>query len=498
MVGKRLTAVFSLAIAALMLSSLSLGGLVSAQAPQPLYFGVIGADDSQTAFGVSLAVQRLSVLGALITPDGNSYTLKVVTAEASSAADVANAITELKKNNIDAIFGPDDDKLLMDSLPALQSAGVPIFTSATTTALKATGMIFRSRANDSWQMNALAQVVSGDLKSKKIAIYQGDADASQTVSELVNALTKLNVPPAPPVIQQPGGKTADSANALTANQPDAIIAIGTTAEEGDVYRTLRSSGYSGLFATTRADETAFIQALPLALRGGIYGVTTWAYSWQVPTSQDFTRDSVDLFGTTPQSLSAAAYDSAVAAYVAMKNGGIEPDTLTASLLKLPKTASLQGTFDATLGNNELSSTVAVIMTNPFGAPTVIARFDNTGRLRTISTTATFTPRPPTATPNGVVATTRGILNVRNGPGPNYLVVGQLKAGVQNQVIGASSDYRWLVITYRAVNGWILAADVDVFGNVSTLPIVPNPPTPIPSATRTATRTPTATASPTPH
>src|SRR5258708_32556027 len=183
MVGKRLTAIVSLALAIILMRTLSLTGLASAQAPQPLYYGVIGAPDSPTAFGVSLAVQRLSEKGALVTPDGNSYTLKVVTAEASSAADVANAITELKKNNLAAIFGPDDDKLFMDSLPALQSAGVPIFTGAITTALKASGMIFRTRANDSWQMSALSQIITTDLKRKKIAIYKSDAKLSVALRE---------------------------------------------------------------------------------------------------------------------------------------------------------------------------------------------------------------------------------------------------------------------------------------------------------------------------
>src|SRR5579859_4307030 len=174
MYRKRLAVVLALALVVMSLSVVSLAAdsrAVSAQSqtPQPLYFGVIGAADSPTALGVTLAVQRVSALGALTTPDGNSYTVKVVTADAANATDVANAITQLKKNNLAAIFGPDDDKLLTDSLPALQSAGVPVFTGATTMAFKGSGLLFRTRANDSWQMGALAQVMTSDLKSKKVA-----------------------------------------------------------------------------------------------------------------------------------------------------------------------------------------------------------------------------------------------------------------------------------------------------------------------------------------
>jgi hypothetical protein len=374
----------------------------------------------------------------------------------------------------------------------LQSAGVPVFTGATTTTFKGSGLMFRTRANDTYQMNALAQVMTGDLKSKKIAIYQGTVDGSSAVTELVNALNRVGVAGVQPVIQQPNGKTADAVKLLMSSQPDMIVAFGTTAEVADVYRTLRANDYTGNFTTTHADDTTLIQGLPVELRAGIYGVTTWAYSWQDPDSQTFTRDYVDLFGAIPQPLSAASYDAAVATYFAIKKGGIAPDALSSSLLKLGKTNSLQGTFNPTLGNNDLAATVSVILTNDYGAPTVLARFDETGRLKLIDTTPTFTPAPPTATPNGVVATAKGTLNVRSGPGENYPVIGQLRKGEQYQVIGASQDLRWLVINYRAANGWIIATGVDIFGNLNTVPIVPAPPTPTPMpATFTPTPTPVA-------
>src|SRR5258706_4519857 len=148
----------------------------AAQAPQIINIGVIGEADGPTALGVTLAVQRINAAGSVTAPDGTAYTLAVVTAGASNAADVGNAITTLKKGNVAAIFGPDDDALAVSSLDALNGAGVPVFTGATTTALKTGNLVFRTRANDSWQMGALSQVLTTDLKKVKVAIYQGSPD----------------------------------------------------------------------------------------------------------------------------------------------------------------------------------------------------------------------------------------------------------------------------------------------------------------------------------
>jgi ABC-type branched-subunit amino acid transport system substrate-binding protein len=462
------------------------------QAPQPLNIGVIGPDDGPTAFGVRLAVQRINAVGPVTGPDGTAYSLAVVTADAGNAADVGNAITTLKKSNVVAIFGPDDDKLAVDSLSALGGAGVPVFTGATTTALKGGNLVFRTRAADSWQMLSLAQVLTTDLKKSKIAIYQGNPNVTSPVGELVNALNKLGKPALPPVIQVQDGKIADSVKVLTDSQPDTVVAFGDMAQVADLYRNLRAVNYGNAFVTVYADRPAFIQSLPLQLRRGIFGVTTWPYSWPVPDSQNFTRDYVDLFGQIPGPLSAGAYDSAVALAISVKTGGITPDGIRVALLKLQKTNSLQGTFNPLLGNNDLSASTAVIQTNDFGAPTILARFDETGRLKIIDVTPTLVPtatQPPTATPNGVVGTMKSTVNVRTGPGTVYPVIGQLRKGDQEQLVGASSDFKWYVINFRQQQGWISASLVDVFGDVKTLPVVAPPPTPIPSPTPPASATP---------
>src|SRR5260221_5521925 len=229
---KRITRVVAMLVVALVISSVALvsfTGRTNAQnqTPTPLAIGVIGVPDSPTAFGVTLAIQRIKAQGPWTLRDGSEVTLNVTTEDAPTAADVGSAITELKKNNVIAIFGPDDDAVTLGSLQTLNTSSVPVFTGATTTALKPGGLIFRTRANDSWQMSALSQVLVGDLKKDKFAIYQGNADVGEKSAELVSALTKLGKAPSPPVIQTPDGKTADAVKVLMGSNPNTIIAFGT-------------------------------------------------------------------------------------------------------------------------------------------------------------------------------------------------------------------------------------------------------------------------------
>src|SRR5258708_2461418 len=339
------------------------------QTPQPLAIGVIGAFDGPTAQGVTLAVQRLSALGPITSPDGVSYTLSVETANATSPDEVNSAIDQLKKSNVVAIFGPDDDKLVADSLATLKGAGVPVFTGATAASIQTGGLIFRTRADDNWRMAALGDVLITDQNKNKFAIWQGDPDVGGPVGELVSFLTKRGKPPAPPVLQTATGKIEDSVSVLTKGTPDVIVGFGDPVKVADLYRTLRASNYTGLFATPDADDRVFITSIPEALRGGIYGVTNWPYSWNETDSSQFLRDYVALFGSIPTPLSAPSYDSAVALVIAVKNGGIAPDAVPTALLKLPKSASLQGFFNPSPGNNNPRASGSVIGPNRHRGPT---------------------------------------------------------------------------------------------------------------------------------
>jgi ABC-type branched-subunit amino acid transport system substrate-binding protein len=462
------------------------------QSSQTLTIGVIGSSDGPTAQGVSLAVERISASGPITGPGGATYTLAVMAVDAKTADDVANVVTQLKGSNAVAIFGPDDDGLAAKSIDTLTGAGVPVFTAATSTAVKTGGSIFRTRAADNWQAAALAEVLVTDLGKAQFGIYQGNPDAAAAVGEMVTALTQRGKTPAQPVIQG-GGAISDSAKALMDGQPDAVIGFGDPAQLAELYRALRGSGFAGVFATPHTDDPTFIRAIPDKLRGSIYGVTTWPYSWEAADSVAFTRDYVTTFGQVPTALSTAAYDAAVALIISVRGVGTAPDAIRDKLLALPKVASLQGTFNPKLGNGALAANSFVIVTGRYGAPKVVARFDETGRLRLTIALPTATPKPtltPSATPEGVVATAKGTVNIRIGPGSVYPVIGQLKRNEQIPLIGASADLQWYVVNYRQQQGWISASLVSVFGDLRTLPVIAPPPTPIPTPTPLPTPTPT--------
>ena len=108
MLQKKFPLVVAILMAALLTLTLtSVTPLVRAAPPsQTLNIGVIGPFDGPTAEGVTLALQRFSAQGPFTTPDGATYTLAVITADATTPQEVSTAITQLKRQNAIAIFGP--------------------------------------------------------------------------------------------------------------------------------------------------------------------------------------------------------------------------------------------------------------------------------------------------------------------------------------------------------------------------------------------------------
>jgi len=98
----------------------------------------------------------------------------------------------------------------------------------------------------------------------------------------------------------------------------------------------------------------------------------------------------------------------------------------------------------------------------------------------------------TGTPEGVTITVpldQEYVNVRNGPGTLYDLVGRLVAGQKAAVLGRSEGGDWLLIQYFGGpdnQGWIYAAPVSLSaGEVS---IVEPPPTLTPAVTQTINAT----------
>ncbi len=106
----------------------------------------------------------------------------------------------------------------------------------------------------------------------------------------------------------------------------------------------------------------------------------------------------------------------------------------------------------------------------------------------VPTELTAAPETPTATPQPgtptVTATTD--LNIRDGPGIDYAVLGLLRVGQSAEVTGVSADWGWWQIRFTGAadeRGWVSARYVSV-ENTGDVPVVQptsRPPTPTPVA-----------------
>jgi TolB protein len=118
-------------------------------------------------------------------------------------------------------------------------------------------------------------------------------------------------------------------------------------------------------------------------------------------------------------------------------------------------------------------------------------------------TATPVPVQPTDTPAPSQATalapevkgrvTSFGLNVRNGPGTAYPVIGELSLGDSVEVVGKNAAGDWLQIAYNGQEGWVAAAYTDLTGSLAAVPeaSAPPPPPPAPTAAMASRPTPTS-------
>ncbi|MBX3081201.1 MAG: ABC transporter substrate-binding protein [Anaerolineae bacterium] len=482
--------------------SIPLGHTAASQAGQPLVIGVIGSIDGPTARGLQVAAMRLNANGPF-NISGKAYSVTISAKEAATVEELQAAVDEFKTLGAVAIFGPDDDALAKAGFDVLSAAEIPVFIGATDPAIVPAGTVFRTRANENIQMNALVEAIATDLKQTKIVVYQGSEEYAAKGSAFTLALAKRSITPASVLIQTTDIAIAEVATAIIGTTPEAVLALADPKQVAELYLALRADGYTGTFATNAIEDPAFVETLPEANRSSLFGVTNWTSGSIRKDSIDFTTDYQQMFTDKPQGLSAAAYDSAVAIVIAYRRAGLNPAAAIATLLKFPPADSIQGTFNATLGNNELSANANVITTGEDGAPGIFVRFN--GDLRLLGEDVQPTPTPsrtptetplPTATPDGVVATVTAStsLNVRNGPGFEFDKIGSLKKGDQVRVLGANADFTWLLIPFRGGQAWILAEFTSIFGDKSTVPIVAGPPQPT-SQVSTATATPVQAAKP---
>lgn len=126
-----------------------------------------------------------------------------------------------------------------------------------------------------------------------------------------------------------------------------------------------------------------------------------------------------------------------------------------------------------------------------GEPPLVPTSTPLALIRVTATVGATLPAVPTqvassATPSSAFVRVHTDANCRFGPDTVYSVITSFKRGTELRVEGRNANNTWWRIPIGGgQNCWISASLVETFGPVTSLPVVPAPPTPVPTATSQA-------------
>ena len=124
----------------------------------------------------------------------------------------------------------------------------------------------------------------------------------------------------------------------------------------------------------------------------------------------------------------------------------------------------------------------------FGAPPVLIDLTSNAAAQSAPQAAT-----QASTTGGPVATISGNSNLRKGPGTNYAVAAQGKAGQSLSIVGRMADGSWFEVCCIAGQSvWVSKGVVTTTGDVNNVPVSNNIPAPPPTAIPAPTAAPLAT------
>lgn len=474
----------------LLLSLLAIN-LVSAQ--QPVFrIGILDNDRGPISNGARLAVQEINAAGGVRGADGTSFRLELVIQPTNFGINTEEAVNNLNQADIIAALGPESSTEVLNTLPQLQNLNVPVITPAMNDTIinsDTTNRLFRSRAAQILNEQALASFLINDIGLSTIVTVQLDLESSGSVIGFSSAATALGVAPKAGLLLQQDQQVEDLAAAIIAADAEIAVTFGAPAIASALYNTLRESDWTGLFAFDQVEDPTFRDNIPLSNLNGIFSVNTWSFATENAASITFLNNFIRMFGTVPGPVEAASYDSVYLLAEAIA----QPGELQANLGQLSEIAGVQGVLSPNrLAPGETSNNVTVMRLGAFGTPQVVARYaggvrlpEDTEPVNPSAPDSTATPEP-TATPDGVVITisARPFQNVRSGPGTEYEVIGQVTEGTQIQPIGSNRENTWVVVDFRGRQGWLSVPILEVFGDLNSIAIIDPPPTPTPGYTPT--------------
>ncbi len=444
---------------------------VSAQDQPMFHIGVLDDDLGAISNGARLAMREINDAGGVTGADGTTFMLDLVIASPNSGLTFDDAVQTLTDANVVAVLGPQTSDQVINGMEQLQRLDVPVITPAmddTIITSDASDLLFRSRAQEAVQEQALANYLIGEFNLTPVATVQLDASSSGAVIDFTTSANSLGVTPNPAIlVQSPNDVDSAVADLRDAN-PAVIVAFGDPVLASTLYSDLRSQAWTGLFAYNQAFDSTFRNSVPFDELHGIIAATTWAFTSTDPTSQNFLDGFIRTYGEVPGAVEAASYDSLKLIVNALE----QPGNLRDNLANAPETGGVQGTLNANdLGAGDLSNNVDIVRVGELGAPEVLAHYQGTQRLPDSLPLATATPEPAVAGQPVVLTVKQALQNVRMGPGENYDVIGQMSQGQQAMVIGTNPDRTWVMITYRNQQGWLLANVLDLAGDLQSIPVV---------------------------
>jgi ABC-type branched-subunit amino acid transport system substrate-binding protein len=468
---------------------------LSAQGLPVFRIGVLDEPNGPLARGASLAVEEINSAGGVVGADGTVFQLQLVI---QPTTDLITAVSNINQASVIAVIGPESSEIALGNRDLLLSLNVPILTPATDDSIIAndtSNRFIRIRAQEALQGNALADYLINDLNVASVATVQLDLESTVGVVGFSRATAQFGLAPSAGLLLEEGTTIDELVAQIIQQSPQFVVAYGPPELTAQLYTALRQSDWPGGFAYNRAHEDGFRNNVQESLLEGIIGVSTWSHTFGDETSQNFVFSYIRAFGTVPGALDAAAYDAVYLVREAISR----PGALQDNLLAITGFAGVQGTLNpGLLLSGETSNNVVVTRLGTFGSPLAVMRFVGSERIPLEEPDFVRpTPTPlPTATPEGVYVTiTRAIQNVRSGPGLAYDILGQLQEGETARVIGANTDFSWVVIEFRGQNGWLSASILDIFGDTRSLPVITPPP--LPTALPSPTLPPFPTSTPVP-
>jgi len=470
---------------------LPLSGLTAQDIPT-LNIAVLDDPNGPLMNGAQLAVRQINAEGGVAIDAITSVQLNLLPVLSTVRANPAGLVEALRAQDVIAVLGPITSDEAINLIPQLVALGVPIITPATSDTLltsDASGLVFRSRAADIIQGQALAAFLVQELGLRSIATAQMDIASTAQLLGFATSVATLGVAPSPAVFITDANELPSRADQLITANPDAILAYGDVPSVATLYTALKDGGWNGLFVYPNAARLT--RLLPDGAREGLIGTATWAYTFTDALSVNFLNLHVRTYGEIPSEITAAGFDSIrlLAEALAL------PNDLRTNLLTLPEVRGLQGVLaPAALANGETNEYLAITRLTEFGAPEVIAQYRG-GQLLEPGQEPVVIEPTATPLPEGTFITiTSTLQNVRSGPSMDYPILGQLNQGDQAEVVGRSIDNQWVVIEFIGDPGWLVVDLLQVTGNLNDVPVVA-PPTPVipPTPVVQPTATPAGTA-----